>query len=124
GGGGRAGGWGGGVGAGPGRSPLSRRFNERAWIRLDGALAVVCGILIYGTMLGGQAVYVFPLGIWADAWVPPLLAIALALPVALRRKDPVGALVLALAGCSVVVAVGAEVNRGPFLPLALGRFPW
>ena len=106
----------------PGRSPLSRRFNERAWIRLDRALAVVCGIFIYGTMLGGQAVYVFPLGIWADAWVPPLLAIALALPVALRRKDPVGALVLALAGCSVVVAVGAEVNRGPFLPLALVLF--
>src|SRR5262249_2680641 len=99
------------------------RCTGRAWIRRDGALPVVCGILIYGPRLGGQAVYVFPLGIWADAWVPPLLAIALALPVALRRKDPVGALVLALAGCSVVVAVGAEVHRGPFLPLALVLFP-
>jgi len=110
------------VSAEPSRSPLSRRFNERAWTRLDWALAVVCGILIYGTMLRGQAAYVFPLGIWADAWVPPLLAIALALPVGLRRKDPVGALVLALAGCSVIVAMGAEVNRGPFLPLALVLF--
>src|SRR5215831_9849639 len=110
------------VSAEPSRSPLSKRFNERAWTRLDWALAVACGILIYGTMLRGQGAFVFPLGIWADAWVPPLLAIALALPVGLRRKDPVGALVLALAGCSVIVAMGAEVNRGPFLPLALVLF--
>ena len=95
------------------------RFNERAWTRLDWVLAAVCGVLVYGIMYRGRSVYVFPLSIWAVAWVPPLLAIAVALPVGLRRRDPVGALILALTGCSVIVAVGGEINRGPFLALAL-----
>jgi signal transduction histidine kinase len=98
------------------------RFSERAWIRLDWALAGVCALLIYIVMFGGRGLYVIPLRIWAGAWVPPLLAIALALPVALRRRDPVGALLLALAGCSVIVAVGGEINRGPFLPLSLALY--
>ena len=99
------------------------RFKERAWTRLDWAVAAVCAVLIYGTMFRGRGFYWFPLNIWAAGWwVPPLLAIAVALPVGLRRRDPLGALVLALAGCSVIVAVGAEINRGPFLPLALVLF--
>jgi signal transduction histidine kinase len=98
------------------------RFKERAWIRLDWALAGVCALLVYAIMFGGRGLYVIPLRIWAGAWVPPLLSIAVALPVALRRRDPVGALILALAGCSVIVAVGGEINRGPFLPLSLALY--
>jgi signal transduction histidine kinase len=98
----------------------SRRFKERAWIRVDWALAVVCALLVYGIMDKGHAIYVFPLTLWlAGAWAQPLLSIIVALPVGLRRRDPVGALLLALVGCSLIVAVGGEVNRGPFLPLAL-----
>jgi signal transduction histidine kinase len=104
----------------PGRPPLTMRFAERAWVRVDWALAVVCALLIYGVLFKGHDVYMFPLSLWlAGAWAPPLLAIIVALPVGLRRRDPVGALILALVGCSLIVAVGGEINRGPFLPLAL-----
>jgi len=99
------------------------RFTERAWTRVDYVLAGLCALLIYGIMARDHGVYVFPLSIWlAGGWAPPLLAGLVALPVALRRRDPVGALILALAGCSLIVAVGGEVNRGPFLPLALTLF--
>ena len=107
----------------PGRPPLSKRFKERAWIRLDWALAALCAVLVYTVMLKGSGVYIFPLSIrLVGAWIPLLLAVVVALPVGLRRRDPVGALILALAGCSVIVAVGGEINRGPLLPLALTLF--
>jgi signal transduction histidine kinase len=111
------------VSAEPGRPPLSKRFKESAWTRLDWAVAVVCAVLVYGVMAKGSGIFIFPLGIrLMGIWIPLLLAIVVALPVGLRRRDPVGALLLALAGCSVIVAVGAEINRGPFLPLALVLF--
>jgi signal transduction histidine kinase len=111
------------VSAQPGRPPLSMRFNERAWTRLDWAAAGVCAVLIYGVMVKGRGIYLFPLSVWlAGAWIAPVLAVVVALPVGLRRRDPPGALILALAGCSVIVAVGGEINRGPFLPLALVLF--
>jgi signal transduction histidine kinase len=87
---------------------------------VDWALAAVCALLVYGIMYkGGQGIYIFPLSLWlAGAWVPPLLSIVVALPVGLRRRDPIGALILALLGCSLIIAVGGEVSRGAFLPLA------
>ena len=107
----------------PGRPPLSKRFKERAWTRLDWALAAVCTVLVYTAMVKGSGIYIFPLSIrLVGAWIPLLLAVVVALPVGLRRRDPVGALILALAGCSVIVAVGNEVSRGPFLPLALALY--
>ena len=107
----------------PGRPPLSMRFSERAWTRLDWALAAVCAVLIYGVMVKGRGIYLFPLSVWlAGSWIPLVLAVVVALPVALRRRDPPGALILALAGCSVIVAVGGEINRGAFLPLAFVLF--
>src|SRR5215831_5462254 len=111
------------VSAEPGRPPLSMRFSERARTRLDWALAAVCTGLIYGVMVKGSGIYIFPLAIRVvGPWIPLLLAIVVALPVGLRRRDPVGSLILALAGCSVIVAVGGEISRGPFLPLALVLF--
>jgi signal transduction histidine kinase len=107
----------------PGRPPLSMRFKERAWIRVDWALAAVCALLVYGVLFKGHGIYVFPLSLWlAGEWAPPLLALVVALPVGLRRRDPVGALILALVGCTLIVAVGGEINRGPFLPLALALY--
>ena len=96
------------------------RFKERAWTRVDWALAAICALMVYGILFKGRGIYVFPLSLWlAGDWAPPLLALIVALPVGLRRRDPVGALILALVGCSLIVAVGGEINRGPFLPLAL-----
>jgi signal transduction histidine kinase len=99
------------------------RFKKRAWERVDWALAAVCALVVYGMMYKGHGIYVFPLGIWlAGDWAPPLLSVIVALPVGLRRRDPVGALLLALVGCSLIVAVGGEINRGPSVPLALALY--
>jgi hypothetical protein len=98
------------------------RVKARAWARLDWAVAAVCALFVYGITFRSHGFYVFPLSIWVAAWGAPLLAIAVALPVGLRRRDPVGALILALAVCAVIVALGGEINRGPFLPLALVLF--
>ena len=90
------------------------RFNERAWTRLDWALAAVGAVLVYGVMVKGGGIYIFPLDIrLVGFWIPLLLAIVVALPLGLRRRDPVGALILALASCSVIVAVGDEISRDP-----------
>jgi signal transduction histidine kinase len=100
------------------------RFKERAWTRVDWALAAICALLIYGVMYkGSRGIYALPLQIWlAGTWVPPLLSIIVAFPVAVRRHDPIGAHILALVGCSLVIAAGGEITRGPFLPLALTLF--
>jgi len=109
------------VSAGP--PPLSVRLRRRAWVWLDWAVAAACALLVYGVLRQERGLYVFPLSLWlVGAWALPLLAAIVALPVGLRRRDPVGALLLALAGCSVMVAVGGDVNRGPFVPLALVLF--
>jgi signal transduction histidine kinase len=57
-----------------------------------------------------------------DAPLAAVLAIALAVPVAIRRRVPVRALVIVLAACVATLAVGAEITRGPFLPMALVLF--
>jgi len=111
------------VSAEPGRPPLGKRFKERTWTRLDWAAAVLCAVCVYAAMIKGGGIYIFPLDIrLMGAWIPLLLAIVVAVPVGLRRRDPVGALILALAGCSVIVAVGNEISRGPFVPLAFVLF--
>ena len=57
-----------------------------------------------------------------DAPLAAVLAIALAVPVAIRRRVPVRALVMVLAACVATLAVGGEITRGPFLPMALVLF--
>ncbi|HEY2308933.1 MAG TPA: sensor histidine kinase, partial [Streptosporangiaceae bacterium] len=83
-----------------------------------------CALIVYGLMSrGAHTIYVFPLSLWlAGNWAQPLLAVIVALPVGLRRRDPTGALLLALVGCSLIVAAGGEINRGPSVPLALALF--
>ena len=108
----------------PGRPPLSMRFKERAWTRVDWALAAICALLVYATMVKGRVVHSFPVSfVSAGSWAPALLlALLVAVPVGLRRRDPVGALLLALTGCVLIIAAGGEISRGAFLALALVLF--
>jgi len=100
------------------------RFKERAWTRVDWALAAICAVLVYATMVKGQVVHRFPVSlVSAGSWAPALLlALLVAVPVGLRRRDPVGALLLALTGCVLIITAGGEISRGAFLALALVLF--
>ena len=91
---------------------------------LDYATAVICGVLVFASFfhatVGSRSLF----GVLSprDAPLAALLAIALAIPVAIRRRVPVRALVIVLAACVATLAVGAEITRGPFLPMALVLF--
>src|SRR5215472_10431812 len=109
-----------GVSAEPGRPPLSMRFKERAWTRVDWALAAICALLVYATMVKGRGLHDFPVSLVPTGfWAPPLLALLVAVPVGLRRRDPVGAFLLVLVGSVLIIASGGQVSRGAFLALAL-----
>jgi signal transduction histidine kinase len=100
------------------------RFNDRAWTRVDWALAAFCAFLVYATMVKGRVVHSFPVSfVSVGSWAPALLlALLVAVPVGLRRRDPVGALLLALTGCVLIITAGGEISRGAFLALALVLF--
>ena len=90
---------------------------------LDWVAAALCAVLIYSTLFRGQVIHRVPLVPWdVRAWLAPLLAVGLSLPVAIRRRDPLLALALVLAGCVIAMAFGGVINRGPILPLALVLF--
>ena len=106
-----------------GRPPLSMRFKERAWTRVDWALAAFCAFLVYATMVKGRGMHDFPVSLVPTAsWTVPLLALLVAVPVGLRRRDPVGSFLLALTGCALIIAAGGQISRGAFLALALVLF--
>jgi signal transduction histidine kinase len=95
----------------------------RGWKTLDWITAAVCAAIIYSVLFHGTVVYPFPSFIWdASAWLPWLLAVGLSFPVAIRRRDPLLALALVLAGCVITMAFGGIIDRGPILPLALVLF--
>src|SRR5262249_2548682 len=74
----------------------------------------------FTTLYRGAALARLPVTGWhARDWVPPLLALCLAVPVAIRRREPVLALAMILAACAWVRALRGELTRGPLLPLAL-----
>ena len=54
-----------------------------------------------------------------EAPLAAVLAIALAVPVAIRRRVPVRSLLIVLAGCLITLIIGGSITRGPFLPLAV-----
>jgi signal transduction histidine kinase len=86
--------------------------------------AVICGVVVFGSFfhatVGSQSL----LGVLSprDAPLAAVLAVALAVPVAIRRRVPVRALVIVLAACVATLAVGGEITRGPFLAMALVLF--
>jgi signal transduction histidine kinase len=91
---------------------------------LDYATAVVCGVLVFASFFHARTGSGPLFGVLSprDAPLAAVLAIALAVPVAIRRRVPVRALVIVLAACVVTLAIGGEINRGPFLPMALVLF--
>jgi signal transduction histidine kinase len=112
--------------------PLLPRLGPRFWVRVDWAIAVLCGVVCYFVLLktagfgrfvllrtGGftRFWYVNPVG-----WLPLLIAGGLAAPVALRRRDPARALLVALGACVLAMLFGATITSGAFVPLALVLF--
>ena len=96
------------------------RIRRAHWVALDCILAAVCALIIFTTLYHGVAVARLPVAGWhARDWLPPLLAVCLSIPVAIRRRKPVLALAMILAACACVLVLGGEITRGPFLPLAL-----
>jgi signal transduction histidine kinase len=107
------------------------RFTRRFWVRLDWAAAVVCGLVVFVSFIDSTSRHVVDsTGSYQPAYVlgPArygiglLLAASVSLPVGIRRRDPVRALLLALAGCAGALALGYELSRGPIVPLALVVF--
>jgi signal transduction histidine kinase len=99
---------------------LSTRIRPRTWVMLDYLLAALCALLVYGAAFHLHGLHQPALAGWdAHTWLPPLLALWVAAPVAARRSHPLAALVVALAGGLVVLAAGGDLSRGTFVPLAL-----
>ena len=96
------------------------RIRRAHWVALDYMLAAVCALIIFTTLYHGVALSRLPVAGWhARDWLPPLLALCLSIPVAIRRREPVLALALILAACACVLVLRGEITRGPFLPLAI-----
>ena len=104
--------------------PKRARLRRRVWSALDYAAAVVCGVVVFASLFHATVGSRSLLGVLSPREAPlaAVLAIALAVPVAIRRRVPVRALVIVLAACVATLAVGAEITRGPFLPMALVLF--
>jgi signal transduction histidine kinase len=103
--------------------PRRSRLGPRFWVTLDWVAATLCALIIFGLVLRGRRLYDFPYTEWQiQIWLRALLALGLSFPVAIRHRDPLLALALALAACVVTMALGGVLNNGPFLPLALVLF--
>ena len=98
-------------------SPFRRL--RRVWTALDWTAAAVCAVIVIGVLIHtGHARY--GVGVRAATWpLAVLLALGLAFPVTIRRRAPVRALAIVLAGCVVLLVLGASLTTGPFLPLCL-----
>jgi len=99
------------------------RLRRIHWVALDYLVAAVCALVIFAWLNREGAAGGFPSTAWhANDWVPPLLALGLSVPIAIRRRDPVFAFVLVLAGCATVLVLGGRITHGPSIPLALVLF--
>jgi len=89
------------------------------WTVLDWTAAAVCAVIIIGVLIHGEHAR-FGVGVRAATWpLVVLLALGLAFPVTIRRRAPVRALAIVLAGCVVLLVLGTSLTSGPFLPLCL-----
>jgi signal transduction histidine kinase len=99
------------------------RIRPRLWAALDYLLAAGCALLVYAVLFRPFAPFQLrTTGWYAHAWLLPLLAIWVSAPVAVRRRYPLAALAVTLAGCVAILAAGGEITRGPVVPLALVLF--
>jgi signal transduction histidine kinase len=100
--------------------PLTMRIRRTHWVVLDYVFAAVCALIIFGTLFHGAALARLPVTGWhARDWLPPVLAVCLSIPVAIRRREPVLAFAVILAVCVWVLVLRGEITRGPVLPLAI-----
>jgi signal transduction histidine kinase len=103
--------------------PLSTRSRPRLWAGLDYLTAACCALLVYSVLFRPFGPYQLrATGWYAHAWLLPLLAVWVSTPVAVRRRYPLSALAVTLAGCVAILAAGGEITRGPAVPLALVLF--
>lgn len=113
--------------ASPGRQrpPLTKRLQPRHWVALDYIAAVPCALVIFLTALQSVPRY-------GTAWyglsgiaVSAAIAVAVSLPVALRRRNPMAALVASTAAAVVVPMFAAMVaaTSATTLPSDLGIKP-
>ena len=100
--------------------PLMMRIRPAHWATVDYVVATLCAVIIYRVLFGGIYVYRLPVTVWhARDWIPPLLAVCLSVPVAIRRGRPLLALILVLAACVAAMGLGGLLTRAAFLPLAI-----
>ena len=98
--------------------PVSRL--RRLWTVLDWTSAALCAVIIFGVLTHTSMHTRLGVGLRMVAWPLVLLfALGLAFPVAIRRRAPVRALAIVLAGCVALLVVGASLTTGPSLPLCL-----
>ena len=104
--------------------PQGTRLRRRFWTALDYAAAVICGVVVFASLFHATVGSRSLVGALSprDALLAAVLAIALSVPVAIRRRLPVRSLVIVLAGCLVTLAIGGQLTPGPFLPLAAVLF--
>ncbi len=101
--------------------PASAPFRRlrRLWTVLDWSAAALCAVIVFGVLTHSEHAR-YGIGLRVAAWpLVLLLALGLAFPVTIRRKAPIRALAIVLAGCVVLLAVGESLTTGPFLPLCL-----
>jgi signal transduction histidine kinase len=109
--------YGGQVSAKPASVPFRRL--RRLWTVLDWTAAALCAVIVFGVLTHTERAG-YGIGLRVAAWpLVLLLALGLAFPVTIRRKAPLRALAIVLAGCVVLLALGASLTTGPFLPLCL-----
>ncbi len=101
-------------------SPSFRRL-RRLWTVLDWTAAAVCAVIIFGVLAHAARPHPgFGVGLRVAAWpLVLLIALALAFPVTIRRRAPVRALAIVLAGCVVLLIARAPLTGSALLPLCL-----
>jgi signal transduction histidine kinase len=102
---------------------LLPRLRPRFWVRVDWVAAALCGVACFFVLLHDQR----SSGFWfirrdPVGWLALLIAAGLAIPVAIRRRDPSRALVVALASCAAALLFGGTITNGAFVPLAFVLF--
>lgn len=86
----------------PPRPPLTKRLRPRHWVALDFIAAVPCALVVF--LSERQSLLAYGIAQFSDIAVIAAIAVAVSLPVALRRRNPMAAL-----GVSTVTALLAPL---------------
>jgi signal transduction histidine kinase len=100
------------------RPPLTKRLRPGHWVTFDYVVAAVCAISVFREVRRAEVFSVLATPWIFGAPLPLLLALGIFLPIALRRRSPLVAYALLLAGAAVIMAVDAKANPVALLPAA------